>query len=1753
MYGGFQQHVPPGGIIPGTATGVNPYPNNKQNVNLGSYLNNTPTTTSNFAAPPSFAPQAAANAPYVPHGGVAPQWNTGAPQQTVQGQYGQSGPGHPTQSGFQSNVNPSGFGGNAGYQQPAGGFLNTGAYGGQPAQQQQQQVQQASQGGGFSYPGQNSGGSPFGATYAGSVTGPQFPQQEAFNPNPNNRPGFGQYQSPPPSDAHQPPAAYGQPSGAGVGQQQNAYGQGGFNTPGFNPNNQGSGNNQTSYGGPSSQGFNPGLNQQQQPAQPGHQAWPTNYPPTNHADHAQSIAQQWAQNHQQAQTHGVDPGHNKRYSIASVTEPYHSAYATATPPPPAAPKPERPATSATFFAATAGALKTPAPGPLSPPTSHSQPQAATNVPKKPTTSASGFAGGGIGDWEHYGDFDGDDDHDDATKPNQQHEIAVEVPGDNQAVEMAAATPPPQPQTQQQFVPPSQLPAAHSSPQAQRPPTGGAAQQPVEHQMNQQAPGTWGIDRPQSGGQSGLQFQNFAPPNVLPQVQPQHPSIQHLQQPYRTSSPSQGGQLASGYNSGQAQYQQQPHQQPVSGPAQNTGPNAYNESFNAPQASQSYQLTEQLRKQQEEQVLRQQQEQQQHIQAQVQAQIQQQQQQQQQQAVAQQQGYPQNQSPNQGMHQYNQPTQSPPAQIPQQHQSPHGAAYQPPGFVQPSGVYGHNQQLPPQQSGFVPPVSNVLDPYGQQQHGQQQHGQQLHGQSGIIQPPLDNYGHNTVPLPQKPHAYQEERIQSPPINQPEQSISSHQHHQSFDGSIVLQKPLEPVIEQPQIVQHLPMQETEPVAPTTKDASTEAAAPGEGLESMEIPADLDPYYKESIRKFVRMIVREASAKSSVESLRIFTEFMEDETYSRGDRYSDASFQDYISDVSKGQTFAGRLRPFTTESPDPYDGPRKTVGSVHDLNVRRDNTFDSIDSPLTNAIEALRASGRKGNHSPSSVEHRLPYTIDEEVQPLKSQNQQPPNELRGSAQNATEPYSIPEEPIKPLVHHSDTWGSQIEPAPLAVELQVQTQPALIQPLNLKRQSIIASPPHVNPHQPPPASLDQSPDSTQPNEASLAQQAAVLAQQWRDSRAHGQQNQPNNGSAPGGFRVAPLQHRQSIPPGQFDIQGLNQGQSIYQNPPPQYDHIVEAPTVTQSPSQLRGPYQQPPPKAQSPAQVRDPYQQPRPHTQSPAQIRDPYQQPQPYRQSPAQVRDPYQQPAAHPIQSELPAPLQAKSPSQANPFQSPLAHTTSFPLNDYQDPNMQRGTPGPGQQRFNPPTSPPRNEPIKQIEIPEPQQEPQRRQDRPSISGTDTLSQGYVMVTPEPEPTPAQPIVVDISSPIHVKSLPPEQIGAPKKPKMDVAVLSTILGQNRDGIPDKSQIIVPIRAAFEKVGKDFAHMDTMRKEFEAEAKKIRHKNETERDRAKSEHDEYTEELYSQQKILYEDLHDIDEQFNIEQNALKEKQEKEEFDKFNKEVFTPVYNMVQERIVELKKQQKSLLTFIKTASSGREKLDANSSKPNLQDCLVALLDLHEVLEAHYMKLQEAIADRDKRYKSTVLTPLYASSNYAKLRDAKKYFDEEEKKAVVKAATEAHERAKSLKAVIDESMIPGLDLEFGFFDEVEQCVTKIIESLPENPAEYDGDLKNLHSELAYASGILETLTNTQASMFKLYHQVNTSVGKADKAIAMSQAKQKGDKSDAITALEAEKDSQMKTLDDELKERLEDVNGHFGEAKARLEPILAKYKAAAEGK
>ncbi|KAK6528876.1 hypothetical protein TWF694_004107 [Orbilia ellipsospora] len=1693
MYGGFQHNaVPPGGIIPGTATGVNPYPNNKPNVNLGSYLNNTPTTTANFAAPPSFAPQASANPPYVPHGAGGQQWNAGAAQPNT---YGQAGvPGHPAQPGFPP-VAPTGFGAPTGYQQPdvAPSTFNTTAYGAQAPQ-----GQPSAHGGGF-YPGQTSGGPSFGATYAGSVSGPQYTQpQDAFQSNHNARPGgFGQYASPPAANVHQPPPnAYGQ---------QPTYGQPGFNAAAFPSNNQVPTNAPGQFGAAvpgSYTGFN-----QQQPAQPAqHQGWPTTTFAAPNPTEVQNISQQWAQNNQQTQP--VDPNHSKRYSVASIAEPYHSAYATATPPPPAAPKPERPATSATFFAATAGALKTPAPDATSPPPAHSQPKPVTSQAAPAT--ASGFAGGGIGDWEHYGDFDGDDD--DETKPGTSHENAAEVHGDTHAVEMAAATPPPA--KQQQPAPPVQQPpnGGISSPsQVQGLPTNtvGAVNQPnpTGPQGNQQPlPGPWGSERPQSGGPNpaGLQFQNFGPPNIPPPAQNQpvapHPILQNLQQPYRTSSPSHGNQFHGGYN-GQPPYQQSPVQ--TIGSPQNAGVHPYG----VPQNSQSYQLTEQLRKQQEEQLLRQQQEQQAQIQAQIQAQLQQQQLQQQLQEQQKRQSFiALNQSPSQPIHQYGLPHQSPPAQ---NSQPPAVGLYQSPNPVQSPGAFAQGQNIPPPQGTFTSPPP-VVDAQGQQLGHQKQPS--LGATSQI---PIGKFGQDPNQQQQLP---QEDRIQSPPANQYGQPTVDHQRNASLNGPIAVPPPEASAADQ-QIVEPASVQGLQITPKQHQGAPIQEAAAAEGLETISIPSDLEPYYKESIRKFVKMILREASAKSSVESLRIFTEFMEDETYSRGDRYSDAPLHDYISDVSKGYSFAGRLRPYTTDSPDPYE--RRGSVPVENPNIRRDNTLDSIDSPLTHAIEALRASGgRKGGQSPSSVEHRLPYTIeekDEPVAPLNSQNHHsalhtsPPPQT-GSVKNTTVPYPIPEdsitypmpeEAVPPMMHHHSTWGTPPEP-------RVQDQ-APIQPLNLKRHSIAGGfPANTIPHKAPTAS--PSVDSETPNEVSLAQQAALLAAQWRENKVNNQTDKP---PTPEDSFPQPLQKRQSVPPGQFPGQFSGQFVGQYSDQIP-----------SQSPRQNQSPYQQPP--------HFDSIQAP-PHTQSPIPKQDPYQQP------------PAQQLPTSPPQAMAPVELHTQSPPQANvPYQQPLTHISSFPKN-YEELPAQHEAPGPEPQQYVPPTSPPKAEPLRQIEIPEPDPIVVKRE-RPSIDSS--LDAGYVMVSPQPEQAP---IAIDISSPIYVKSTPPELIAASQRSKVDVAVLSSILGQDRKGVPDKTHLLAPIRDAFEKVGSNFSELDKMRKAFEVEAKKIRDKNEAERDRLKSEHDEYTEELYSQQKILYEDLHDIDEQFNTEQNALKEKQEKEEFDKFNKDIFTPVYNMIQERIVELKKQQKSLLTFIKTASSGREKFDPQINKPNLQDALLVLLDLHELLEVHYMKLQEAIADRDKRFKSTVLTPLYASNNYAKLRDAKKYFDEEEKKAVVKAATDGNDRAKALKAVIDDSMIPGLDLEFGFFDEVEQCVTKIIEGLPENPKEYNGDLKLLYEELEYASNILETLTNTQASMFKLYHQVNSGVGKTEKAIAVAQAKQKGDKPDLIKKIGEDKDAQMQTLDEELKERLEDVNGHFAEAKTKLEPILAKYKAASEGK
>jgi len=78
-------------------------------------------------------------------------------------------------------------------------------------------------------------------------------------------------------------------------------------------------------------------------------------------------------------------------------------------------------------------------------------------------------------------------------------------------------------------------------------------------------------------------------------------------------------------------------------------------------------------------------------------------------------------------------------------------------------------------------------------------------------------------------------------------------------------------------------------------------------------------------------------------------------------------------------------------------------------------------------------------------------------------------------------------------------------------------------------------------------------------------------------------------------------------------------------------------------------------------------------------------------------------------------------------------------------------------------------------------------------------------------------------------------------------------------------------------------------------------------------------------------------------------------------------------------------------------------------------------------------------------------------------------------------------------------------------------------------------------------MMKLYHQVNAILNNAEKTLAVAQARQRGEKAEMIKKIEEEKDGNGEKLDNDLKERLDDVDSHFEEAMGKLKPSLDRYQ------
>lgn len=220
----------------------------------------------------------------------------------------------------------------------------------------------------------------------------------------------------------------------------------------------------------------------------------------------------------------------------------------------------------------------------------------------------------------------------------------------------------------------------------------------------------------------------------------------------------------------------------------------------------------------------------------------------------------------------------------------------------------------------------------------------------------------------------------------------------------------------------------------------------------------------------------------------------------------------------------------------------------------------------------------------------------------------------------------------------------------------------------------------------------------------------------------------------------------------------------------------------------------------------------------------------------------------------------------------------------------------------------------------------------------------------------------------------------------LTAVLPVNRAPRVKSSKVMDDVRKTIEAIGEDFSFIDEINRQYNESAKKRRRKLDEERRARAEEHEQYTSDLYADQQIGYADIKEMENDFRLKEARKEEKEEEQEYEVYCSGVFQKVYDRLQEGIKGLMDKYFDIMKDVSTAVAGKDRWTTEGSV-ELTELLEGLLELRKYIETRHDKVQVAVLERDKRFKKTVIQPLYAGGNIAKMKSMEKHFEESEKKA----------------------------------------------------------------------------------------------------------------------------------------------------------------------
>jgi hypothetical protein len=385
-------------------------------------------------------------------------------------------------------------------------------------------------------------------------------------------------------------------------------------------------------------------------------------------------------------------------------------------------------------------------------------------------------------------------------------------------------------------------------------------------------------------------------------------------------------------------------------------------------------------------------------------------------------------------------------------------------------------------------------------------------------------------------------------------------------------------------------------------------------------------------------------------------------------------------------------------------------------------------------------------------------------------------------------------------------------------------------------------------------------------------------------------------------------------------------------------------------------------------------------------------------------------------------------------------------------------------------------------------------------------------------------------------------------VAGLQWNLPSNRGPKADGSIYISPTIKCMDSLPDELNFISDAISAWEIKAKKVREAHDRERRIRQEEQEEHTDQLFSENQIGYGDISALEEDFKLSEREKKSKEDREEYESFVSEVFSRSYDHFQEEIKQLMDHYVGCMDLMKDTVAGKEALEAYNDKPNLSQIMTVFVALHKKIEMRHEAVVQVVMERDKRFKKTVIQPLYSAGNIPEVKKMEKHFDEADKKSALEAARKKDQRAKRFMRSIEENTMKTLREDLNYMDEIAQEVHKILQALPPSPsANHSGIAQALSDELAFAQAILKTLASKSEDLMQSFHTAALEINAAEYGVSHAVARLNNESSDTMDRLREDMLKENDRLAKELENRISVVKGDFQRSNEEILTLLQRLE------